>query len=102
MAKRKGAKAKKVRVEVGANVIVLTGSYHWTGRLIENRRVDLVLDDAMVFVEIGQIESAIRGEFVGAHGDPIPSGHLTEVPGPLAGGQIIPMSGPLPRKQLKG
>jgi hypothetical protein len=86
---------------LGNSVIVLTPSYHWTGKIVEMHALSLVLEDAMMFVEIGQIADACKGEFQNAHGDPIPDGQRVAVPSPPSS-QVIDFVGDLPRKRLSG
>lgn len=88
-------------IREGNTVLVLTSSYHWTGRVVEIGPYELCLDDAMMFLNIGQAKDAVVGKWSGAHGDPIPSGQIVAVPRPPAS-QVIDYVGELPRKQLRG
>ena len=85
----------------GNTVLVLTPSYHWVGRIVGVTPFTLILDDAMMFVEVGQIEDACQGRWRNAHGDPIPSGQLVEVPRPPSS-QVIEYRGELPRERISG
>ena len=87
--------------KIDNTVLVLTSSYHWTGRIVDMDAFSLVLGDAMMFVEVGQIEDAAQGKWSNAHGDPIPSGQFVAVPRP-PNAQVIDYRGELPRKRLSG
>lgn len=84
---------------VGNEVIVLTTSYHWTGRIVEATPFALVLEDAAMFVDIGQIGDAQHGNFKGANCDPLDGYH--KVPAPPASQVIDYLGEKLPRKRLK-
>lgn len=86
---------------IGNEVIVLTPSYHWTGRIVDVTPFGLVLEHAMMFLEIGQTLGAVVGKWDGAHGDPIPDGQYVKVPAPPSS-QVIDYRGKLPREQLRG
>jgi hypothetical protein len=53
----------------GALVLVLTRGYHFVGRIVLVTALRLVLVDATMFVDVGQIDLAVKGEWDGnAHG----------------------------------
>jgi hypothetical protein len=80
-------------------VLVLTPSYHWTGRIIEVTPFGLVLEDAMVFLQTGLLADAQKGEWKDAHGDPLQG--YCKVPAPPSS-QVIDYLGDLPRERLAG
>lgn len=86
---------------IGNKVIVLTPSYHWSGKIVELNAFSLVLEEAMMFVELGNVEDACQGKFSNAHGDPIPDGQYVSVPSPPSS-QVIDFKGNLPRLRLSG
>lgn len=53
----------------GALVLVLTRGYHYVGRIASVTALRLVLVDATLFVDVGQIDQAVSGKWGGdAHG----------------------------------
>jgi hypothetical protein len=66
----------------GQTVMVLTPSYHWTGRVVGATALHIYLTEVIMYTEIGQAVSATAGDLQGAHGDPMPG--IVEIPRPSA------------------
>ena len=82
----------------GAWVGVLTPSYHWTGRVVGCDALRIWLEEAILYVEIGQIVDVCKGKPSKAHGDPVAG--VCEIPRPSA--QVIALSAPVEHKQYRG
>ena len=83
-------------LQPGRNVLVLTRGYHWVGRLVSVSPLRILLADATMFVDVGQIDIACRGEFVGeAHGRQVGTVSL-----PATGADVIDWPHTLPTKAI--
>lgn len=82
---------------VGSNVLVLTPTYHWVGRIAFLNPVVLRLADATFFVDIGQADGAASGNFSQeTHGRQMGNVEITRI-----GAQIIEYTGKsLPKKPI--
>ena len=86
-------------VKVGQNVMILTRGYHWVGEIAFVSALKIILVKATMFVNIGQIDSAMAGKFDDrAHGRQIPPNQPVEIFRPSA--DIIDWPHTLPTKAI--
>ena len=65
--------------KVGNPYIVLTRGYHYVGRLVHMTALQIILDRATIFVDIGQLDAVFEGRPREAHGRPIPEGSYARI-----------------------
>jgi hypothetical protein len=52
-------------VVVGKNVLILTRGYHYVGKIAYVNALRIVLSQATLFVDVGQIDNAVAGKWDG-------------------------------------